>query len=135
MRATSRRRPLSPHLQVYRPTITMMMSIVHRVTGAALYLGAPLLAWWLLATALGPSVFAGFQTFSESWFGRVVWLAYAWALIHHLLGGLRHFIWDAGRALAPRAASAVAWGTLIGSILLTVLVSLAAEWIAGARLP
>jgi len=112
----------------------MMMSIAHRVAGVALYLGAPLLAWWLFAVAMGPSEFGVFQAFSETWFGKIVWLGYAWALIHHLLGGLRHFIWDAGVALAPRLASAMAWGTLIGSILLTVLVTLAAVWIAGARL-
>ncbi len=135
MKTASRQRPLSPHLQVYRPTITMTMSIVHRVTGAALYMGAPLLAWWLFVVATGPGEFAVFQAFSESWFGRVVWLGYAWALIHHLLGGLRHFLWDAGQAMAPRTASAMAWATLIGSICLTVLVWFVAEWIGGVRLP
>jgi succinate dehydrogenase / fumarate reductase cytochrome b subunit len=134
MKTVARRRPLSPHLQVYRPTITMTMSILHRATGVALYVGALLLAWWLFAVAMGPDSFSAFQTFSGSWIGRGVWLGYAWALIHHLLGGLRHFIWDAGQALAPRTASALAWATLIGSILLTVVVWLAAEWLSGAHL-
>ena len=87
-------RPLSPHLQIYRPMLTMIMSIVHRITGAALYVGTLLLAWWLLAAASGPNAYATFQAVASSFIGRVVLLGYTWALIHHMLGGIRHLIWD-----------------------------------------
>src|SRR5579871_4098332 len=88
-------RPLSPHLQIYRPMLTMMMSIVHRITGAALYVGTLLLAWWLLAAASGPNAYATFQAVASSFIGRVVLLGYTWALVH-MLGGIRHLIWDSG---------------------------------------
>src|ERR1700688_5304841 len=89
-------RPLSPHLQIYRPMLTMVMSIVHRITGAALYVGTLLLAWWLLAAASGPNAYATFQAAASSVIGRGVLLGYTWALVHHMLGGIRHLIWDSG---------------------------------------
>lgn len=132
MKTPARSRPLSPHLQVYRPTMTMMMSILHRITGAALYVGTLVLAWWLFAAATGPDAYFIFQTFAGTWFGSLVLLAYAWALIHHLLGGLRHFIWDAGWGFAPQVAGAMAFATLIGSLVLTFLLWLAGAYLAGA---
>ena len=90
--AVSRSRPLSPHLSVYKMTITMAMSIVHRITGAALYVGTVLLAIWLLAAATSPEAFATVQALWGSILGRLVLLGYTWALVHHALGGLRHFI-------------------------------------------
>ena len=74
----------------------MVMSIVHRITGAALYVGTLLLAWWLLAAASGPNAYATFQTVASSLIGRLVLFGYTWALIHHMLGGIRHLIWDTG---------------------------------------
>ena len=114
-------RPLSPHLQIYRRQMTMVMSILHRITGAALYSGTLLLAWGLVATAWSESAYAAFETFVGSPLGRIVLLGYTWTLAHHLLGGLRHFIWDTGRGLERTGANAMAWGTLIGSILLTAM--------------
>src|ERR1700757_3212607 len=90
-------RPLSPHLSIYRPMLSMMMSIVHRITGAALYFGTLLLVWWLLAVASGPVAYATFQSAASSWIGRLVLFGYTWALVHHMLGGLRYLIWDTGR--------------------------------------
>src|SRR5215468_8728125 len=87
-------RPLSPHLTIYRPMLSMMMSIVHRLTGMALYAGSLLLAWWLLAATSGPGAYATFQSVASSLLGRVVLFGYTWALIHHMLGGVRHLIWD-----------------------------------------
>jgi succinate dehydrogenase cytochrome b subunit len=83
-------RPLSPHLQIYRLTMTMTMSILHRITGVGLYLGTLLLAWWLIAAALGPNAYAAFESFVGSPLGELILLGYTWALIHHMLGGLRH---------------------------------------------
>src|SRR6185312_2731617 len=94
---TPRPRPLSPHLQIYRLTLTMAMSIVHRITGAALYFGLALVAWWLIAAATGPNAYATFEAFAGSLIGRLILFGYTWALIHHGLGGIRHLIWDFGR--------------------------------------
>jgi len=119
-------RPLSPHLQIYRRPMTMMMSIMHRITGAGLYFGTLLLAWWLIATATGPGAYAVFQNFIVSWLGKLILVGYTWALIHHMLGGVRHFIWDLGWAFDFPKANLMARATLIGSMLLTTLV-----WIIG----
>ena len=113
-------RPLSPHLQIYRPMLTMMMSIAHRITGFGLYFGTVLLAWWFIAAA-GPNGYAKFERFSGSIFGRLILFGYTWALIHHMLGGIRHLIWDTGRGLGPSEREWLAAANLIGSIALTVL--------------
>jgi succinate dehydrogenase / fumarate reductase, cytochrome b subunit len=115
-------RPLSPHLSVYRVTLTMTMSIVHRITGVGLYLGALMLAWFLLAASLDASAFAVFTGFIQSIFGRLILFGFTWALFHHLLGGLRHFIWDAGHGLDDPVREQLAMATLIGGIALTLVV-------------
>jgi succinate dehydrogenase / fumarate reductase, cytochrome b subunit len=119
-------RPLSPHLTIYRLTLTMMMSIVHRITGAALYVGTLLVAWWLIAAASGPNGYATVQWFMGTWIGRLILLGYTWALIHHMLGGLRHLIWDTGRGLGPSEREWLVRATLFGSVTLTVVL-----WIVG----
>jgi succinate dehydrogenase / fumarate reductase, cytochrome b subunit len=119
-------RPISPHLQIYSPMLTMMMSIVHRITGAALYFGLLLLAWWLIAAAAGPPAYATFQDFVGSLIGRLLLFGYTWALIHHMLGGIRHLIWDMGYGFGPTEREWLARATLFGSIVLTLLL-----WIVG----
>ena len=114
-------RPLSPHLQIYRPTLTMMMSIVHRITGAALYFGTLLLVWWLTAAAAGPNAYASVQWVMETVIGRLVLFGYTWALIQHMLGGIRHLIWDTGYGLGPVEREWLTVASLIGSIGLTVM--------------
>jgi len=121
-----RARPLSPHLQIYRPMLTMMMSIVHRITGAALYFGTLLLAWWLIAVASGPNAYANFEWFIGSLIGRVVLFGYTWALMHHMLGGIRHLIWDTLHGFEPAERELLTLATLIGSIALTLLL-----WVVG----
>jgi succinate dehydrogenase / fumarate reductase, cytochrome b subunit len=118
-------RPLSPHLQIYRPMLTMMMSIAHRVTGAANYFGTILLAWWLNAAA-GPSGYARFQGFAGSWIGRIILFGYTWSVIHHMLGGIRHLIWDSGRGFGPNEREWLAAANLIGSIAITIVL-----WVVG----
>jgi succinate dehydrogenase / fumarate reductase cytochrome b subunit len=118
-------RPLSPHLQIYRMTITMAMSIVHRMTGSALYVGMVLFAWWLFAAA-NPRHFDTINGFLGSWFGRLILFGFTWALLHHLLGGVRHLIWDTGRGLEPGEREFLAWATLLGSVMLTIVVWLLA---------
>jgi succinate dehydrogenase / fumarate reductase cytochrome b subunit len=119
-------RPLSPHLQIYKPMLTMMMSIVHRITGAALFFGTLLLAWWLLAAASGAAAYNTFQWVIESWIGLLVLFGYTWALIHHMLGGIKHLIWDTGRGFGPAEREWLTLANLIGSIGLTVVL-----WIVG----
>ena len=124
--AGAKPRPLSPHLTIFRPLVTMVMSIVHRMTGAALYFGTLILAWWLVAAASGPAYFDFVNGLFGSFLGRLVLFGYTWALIHHMLGGLRHLYWDTGRGLDPPPASRLAWATVVGSAALTLLV-----WIIG----
>jgi succinate dehydrogenase / fumarate reductase, cytochrome b subunit len=121
-RTTTASRPLSPHLSVYRPMLTMMMSIAHRITGAALYAGTLLLAWWLIAASTDAAAFATVAGIMNSWFSLLVLFGFTWALFHHMLGGLRHFIWDMGRGLDHPEREYLAAGTLIGGLALTLLV-------------
>jgi len=125
-------RPLSPHLQIYRPMLTMMMSIAHRISGAANAIGFLLLAWWLVAIASGPEAYATVEHFFSSLVGRTLLFLFSWSLIHHMLGGIRHLIWDTGRGLDKTSIEIFAWGTIIGSTLLTVLLWLAGYWLRSA---
>ena len=122
-------RPLSPHLTIYRPTLSMTMSIVHRATGIVLYAGSLLLAWWLLAVAAGPTAYATFQSAASSFIGRIVLFGYTWALIHHMLGGLRHLIWDTGHGFDAVERERLVRANLVGSIALTIIL-----WIVGGYL-
>jgi succinate dehydrogenase / fumarate reductase, cytochrome b subunit len=119
-------RPLSPHLQIYRWSWTMTMSIFHRVTGSALYVGIPLFAIWLVALASGPGAFGGVHGFFGSWFGMLILFGYTWVLMHHMLGGVRHLIWDFGHGMEPTQRVWMARLTLIGSVGLTLLLWIAA---------
>jgi|SRR5476649_901303 len=118
----ARARPLSPHLMIYRPTLTMAMSIVHRITGGALYVGVLLLAWFLLAASMDAAAFATASAFLNSILGRLILFGFTWALLHHMLGGVRHFIWDAGYGMGDPQREWLAWGTLIGGLVLTIVV-------------
>jgi succinate dehydrogenase / fumarate reductase, cytochrome b subunit len=113
---------MSPHLQIYKMSISMVMSIVHRITGAALYLGTMLLAWWLIAVAQGEKYYVYVNGLLGHPIGKLILLGYTWALIHHMLGGLRHFYWDTGRGFNLSTIDRLSWATLIGSIALTALV-------------
>ena len=116
------RRPLSPHLQIYRPMLTMMMSIMHRITGVALYAGTLLLAWWLIAASTDARAFDTANSVLTSILGQIVLLGFTWALFHHLFGGIRHFIWDTGRGMDHPEREYLAQATLIGGCVLTAVV-------------
>ncbi|HVG50433.1 MAG TPA: succinate dehydrogenase, cytochrome b556 subunit [Xanthobacteraceae bacterium] len=130
---TKRPRPLSPHMTIYRWPITMAMSIAHRVTGVGLYFGTLLLAWWLLAIASGPNAYGAFQSIASSWFGRFVLFCYTWALLHHMLGGIRHLIWDNIIGLEPGEREWLATASVYGSIGLTILIWLIIYMVGGLR--
>jgi succinate dehydrogenase / fumarate reductase, cytochrome b subunit len=117
-----KRRPLSPHLQIYRPMLTMMMSIAHRITGAALYFGTLLLAWFLIAVSIGGGAYDAAAYCFNSIAGKLVLFGFTWALFHHLLGGIRHAIWDTGHGLEHPQREWLALATLIGGVVLTVTI-------------
>lgn len=119
--ATPVERPLSPHLQIYRPQITAVSSILTRITGNALIVGFILGIWWLLAAASGPDYFATANAVATSWFGDLVFTGALWALWYHYLAGLRHFYWDAGHGLDIETAEMLGWACVIGSFVLTVI--------------
>jgi succinate dehydrogenase / fumarate reductase cytochrome b subunit len=122
-------RPLSPHLQIYRLTLTMVMSGLHRMTGAALYFGTLLLVWWLIAVSSSQKQFEIVSALFSSWIGQLILLGYTWALLHHMMGGIRHFIWDFGRGFEPHEREFLAFMSIMGSLVLTLVV-----WVLGYML-
>jgi succinate dehydrogenase / fumarate reductase cytochrome b subunit len=126
MTNVTQNRPLSPHLSIYKQIPTMVMSIVHRFTGMALYAGTLLVAWWLVAAASGEAYFDWVNGIFGSFLGRLVLFGFTWALMHHMLGGIRHFIWDTGRGLDEVSRNWLARATLGGSLALTLIL-----WIIG----
>lgn len=120
------RRPLSPHLQIYRPQISSMLSIAHRITGIILSVGTILLTWWLVTAATSDSAFAGTQGFIGSWIGIILMLGWTASLFYHLLAGIRHLTWDAGYGFQIPEFHASGKAVLIGTVVLTLL-----AWVAG----
>ncbi len=102
------------------------MSILHRITGVALYFGMFLFAWWLFAAATNQAYFEWVNGLFGSWVGRILLLGFSWALIHHMLGGIKHLVQDTGRAMEKNFTTKMAKWHLAGSIVLTVLLWLAA---------
>ncbi len=115
------KRPLSPHLQVYRLTLSMIMSGLHRITGLCLVAGMVLLTWWLLAAAAGQNAYATFEAFSHNWFGRLILFGFSWAALHHLLGGLRYLLWDLSIWIENEEREWLIRANIIGSIGCTAL--------------
>lgn len=118
---TSAQRPLSPHLQVYKPQLTSVLSIGHRATGLALSVGAVLLVWWLVAAATGDADFAVAQGFWRSWLGILLLIGWAFSLFFHLCNGLRHLAWDAGWGFSLKATYRSGWTVVAASVALTVI--------------
>ena len=119
-------RPLSPHLQVYRPQLTSTLSILHRVTGVALAFGSLLLVYWLAAAAGGSESFATAQTLIGSILGRLLLFGWTFALFYHLCNGIRHLFWDAGHGFSLPAVYRSGWLVVAASIALTL-----ASWTFG----
>jgi len=116
-----RDRPLSPHLQVYKPQWTSVLSIFHRITGVALAAGRVLLVWWLAAAASSAAYFAWVQGVMASWPGIVLLIGWAFALYYHLCNGIRHLFWDAGIGLELGPARASGMAVVAAAAALTVL--------------
>ncbi len=126
---TSVQRPLSPHLQVYKPQLTSMMSITHRATGIALSVGSIFLVGWLLAAASGDQAFAAVQAFWGSWIGSLMLFGWTFALFYHLCNGIRHLFWDAGYGFDLKSAYASGWAVIGSAAGLTVI-----AWLIGCVL-
>jgi succinate dehydrogenase / fumarate reductase, cytochrome b subunit len=118
-------RPLSPDVQIYRPQLTSVLSISHRITGIALSFGAPLLVFWLLAASAGPQAYSAVQGFLHSWLGLVLMFGWTFSFFFHLCNGIRHLVWDAGYGFELRTIYASGWAVVAASTGLTV-----AAWIA-----
>jgi succinate dehydrogenase / fumarate reductase cytochrome b subunit len=129
MATQTNNRPLSPHLQIYRPQITSVLSILHRMTGVALAVGLLLLTYWLSAAAYGPEAFSRAQDFLGSWVGLLLLFPWTYCLFYHLCNGIRHLFWDAGWGLELQAIRASGIVVVAASLALT-----AALWISAFAL-
>jgi succinate dehydrogenase / fumarate reductase cytochrome b subunit len=120
------RRPLSPHIQVYRWPLSMALSILHRVTGVALGVGTLLLTWWLVAAASSDAAFESAQWFIGSAVGLLLLFGWSLALVFHFFSGIRHLVWDAGVGFDSPMYNTSGWGVVIATGVCTVLI-----WIVG----
>lgn len=127
---TQDKRPLSPHLQVYRWQLTSVLSITHRGTGILLTLGTLLLVYWLLAIAAGPGAYESAQALLGSWLGKAVLFLWTLALYYHLCNGIRHLFWDAGFGFELKTVYASGMAVVIAAVVLTVV-----TWIIAMSLP
>jgi succinate dehydrogenase / fumarate reductase cytochrome b subunit len=118
-------RPLSPFMigPYYRPQLTSMLSIVHRICGIGLSVGSVLLVGWLVALANGPWSYASFAQHAHAWYGQVLMLGWSWALLYHLCNGVRHLVWDLGYGYSIPAVYRSGYIAVASSLLLT-----AAAW-------
>jgi succinate dehydrogenase / fumarate reductase cytochrome b subunit len=119
-------RPLSPHLQIYKLIPTMASSIIHRITGGAMYFGTLLVAWWLIAIASGEGYYNFVSAIYGSIIGQLILFGFTWAMVQHLLGGLRHFMWDLGYGFEKHFTTKVAKASFIAAPVISVLI-----WIVG----
>jgi len=119
-------RPLSPHLQIYRPQFTSVISIFHRITGVALWAGTLLLVYWLVAAATGAEAYETARDLLGSFFGRLLLFGWTGALFYHLCNGIRHLLWDIGLGLELRTSFYSGMAVLAATVILTL-----ATWIAG----
>jgi succinate dehydrogenase / fumarate reductase cytochrome b subunit len=114
------RRPLSPHLQVYKPQMSSMTSIFHRITGCALGAGTLLLTVWLVCAATSDSAFSVIQALFATWVGILVLIGFTFALFYHFCNGIRHLAWDAGRGFELPSMHRNGWTMLAATVVLTV---------------
>ena len=112
-------RPLSPHLQIYRWPITMVLSILHRATGVGMAVGFIALVAWLFDAASGADAYAMFLGAAGSTVGKLLLIGWSWAFFYHLCNGIRHLVWDSGRGFEKSQANASAWFVIVGSLVLT----------------
>jgi len=127
----SANRPLSPHIQIYRPQITSVLSILHRITGVALTVGTLLLTWWLVAGVYGADAFATCQAFLGSWFGQILLWGFTFAVFYHLGNGIRHLVWDFGWGFEMSQLRASGLLMVAFAVVMTLITLFAAYAVAG----
>jgi succinate dehydrogenase / fumarate reductase cytochrome b subunit len=113
--------PLSPHLSIYKFKLSLLMSIAHRITGGALYFSMLIFLFFLVSLSSGASAYELFSSIIGTWIGKLVILGITWALFHHMLGGLRHFLWDMLKGFEVKTVDKLATITLLGGIVLTII--------------
>jgi succinate dehydrogenase cytochrome b subunit len=126
-----RPRPRSPNIQIYRPQLTSVLSILNRITGNILSICAVVLVVWLIAAATGPQAYAAVQGAIVSWIGRIVLFGCTFAFFLHLCGGIRHLVWDTVSGFELRSIYASGWAVVAASVVLTVAAWIASLWMAG----
>jgi succinate dehydrogenase / fumarate reductase cytochrome b subunit len=126
-----RARPLSPNVQIYRPQLTSVLSILNRITGIVLSVGAVVLVIWLVAASTGPQAYAAVQGAISSWIGQIVLFGATFAFFLHLCGGIRHLIWDTVHGFELRVIYISGWAVVAASIVLTVAAWVVSLLIAG----
>ena len=117
----SRQRPLSPHLQIYKPQLTSLLSILHRATGVALSIGSVILVSWVVALSLGETAYSSYLMIINSWFGKLVLFGFTFGLFYHLSNGIRHLFWDAGYGYDLKVAYTSGTLVIISSLTLTIV--------------
>jgi succinate dehydrogenase / fumarate reductase cytochrome b subunit len=128
------KRPMSPHLQVWKWHVTMLGSILHRATGVANYAGAFLVATWLFAAASGPELYGQFASVAGSIFGQIILFGFTLSIVYHLLNGVRHLVWDTGHGFTPKLASFTGFLVLVLSIVGAIAIWLLAGLVPGVDL-
>ena len=129
--APKRARPLSPHLQIYRPQLTSIMSILHRATGIALALGLPVFVAWLVALAAGEGIYNSFIDLFQNPIGQILLFGWSWSFFYHFCTGIRHLLWDAGYFLDIKGVYATGWTAVAISTLVTAGVwAMLLGWVA-----
>ena len=128
---TKRTRPLSPNVQIYRPQLTSVLSVLNRITGIVLSIGAVALVIWLLAAAAGPQAFSVVQGAIASWAGQIVLFIFTFAFFLHFCGGIRHLVWDTVHGFELRSIYISGWVVVIASVALTLTAWVISLLIAG----
>ena len=113
--------PLSPHLQIYKPQLTSLLSILHRATGVALSIGSVILVSWVVALSLGETAYSSYSMIINSWFGKLVLFGFTFGLFYHLSNGIRHLFWDAGYGYDLKVAYTSGTLVIISSLTLTIV--------------
>ncbi|WP_171122562.1 MULTISPECIES: succinate dehydrogenase, cytochrome b556 subunit [unclassified Ruegeria] len=118
-------RPLSPHLTIYRPQLTSATSILVRITGIAALAMSFFVVWWLLAAATSESAFNFIDSLMRSWLGDLVMFGATWAIFYHMLGRLRHVIWDLGYCVDVNISEKLGIGMLVLATVLSFITAIA----------
>jgi len=119
-----KQRPISPHLQVYKPQLTSVLSIMHRFTGVALSMGVIVLCWWLFSLSSGGAAYGHFISHAKTWYGKLFMVGWLFSFYYHLCNGLRHLYWDIGKGYGLKTLYKTGWLVVVVSISLTIATTL-----------